>query len=70
MHGMWIKLLYSAFSFSSYLEMGDCRQLDKFSGKLPSFTAGYISLSVFSGEHCFVNRYIRISIPVFPLALG
>lgn len=67
---MWIKLLYSAFSFSSYLEMGDCRQLDKFSGKLPSFTAGYISLSVSSGEDYFVTHYIRISIPMFPLALG
>lgn len=41
--------LFSAQHFS-YLEMGDCRQLDKLAGKLPSFTAAYISLPVSSGE--------------------
>lgn len=60
MHGMWVKLLYSEVSFSSYLEMGDCWQLDKFSGKLPNFTAGYISLPVSSGEDYLVTHYIRI----------
>lgn len=60
--------LFSTQHFS-YLEMGDCRQLDKFVGKLPSFTAAYISLSISSGEYCFVTCSIRMSIPIFPLAL-
>jgi len=61
--------LFSAQRFS-YLEMGGCRHLDKFAGKLPSFTAAYISSPVSSGEYCFVTCYIRMSIPVFPSALG
>lgn len=50
--------------------MGGYRQLDKYIGQVPSFTAAYVSLPLCSGEYYSVTSHTRMSIPMFSSGLG